>query len=377
MGLVSLVNPPQLELREPYAYPPLGLCYLASTLEGFDVRIDNLAGEREIHLEHADIFGVTFPSACKTSVKRVLHYIRERYPHSTIILGGPHPTARPEETLKKFRPDYVVTGEAEFLFPFLIHHSVPKGIYDGGIIMNLDVLPLPRRDLLSRDVVVNLTGIHGLDKPSTTILSSRGCPYSCKFCCKCHAMYRVVRDRAPVKVIKEIHLLKDEYGIEHLRFIDDCFTVKRSLLKLCELLRNEEVTFICITRANHLNREMAKALKRAGCIQVDIGAEYLSNRMLKLMNKQLTVKRIVKAIEMLHEEGIAVKIFLMMRYPGETPEDRERTLQVLSETKPEHFTVSVFQPIEGSSLEGDSGYFYPDKDPNRQEYQKRILEALG
>jgi len=375
--IVSLVNPPQLQLREPRAYPPLGLCYLAATLgDGVDARIDNLAGEEEILLEYADVFGITFPSACKASVRDVVSYIRERYSESKVILGGPHPTARPEETLKEYGPDCVVTGEAERLLPSLIGRKLPEGIHDGGVIRDLDALPLPRRDLLDREVVVNLTGIHGSERPSTTILSNRGCPYACRFCCKCHPMYRVVRDRSPKGVVEEIRHLKEEYGVEHLRFIDDCFTIKRSLPRLCKLLEGEEITFICITRADHINREIVRGLKRAGCMQVDIGAEYLSDRMLGLMNKGLTVAQIARAVRLVHEAGIEVKMFLMMRYPGETQDDREETLRMLGELQPERFTLSVFQPIEGSALEANSGYFYPDDDPDRQEYQRRILEAL-
>jgi len=342
-----------------------------------DVRIDNLAGEKSISLEYADVFGITFPSACKESVGEVVDYIREEYPESKIFLGGPHPTAKPEDTFRDYSPDYVLAGECENLFPHLISHPSSKAIHDGGIVDDLNTLPFPRRDLVDRDVVVNLTGIHGTVKPSTTILSSRGCPHNCRFCCKCHPMYRVFRDRSPGKVVEEIRLLKNDYGVEHLRFIDDCFTVKRSLPKLCELMQKEEVTFICITRADHLNVEMAKSLKLAGCTQVDIGVEYLSDRMLGLMNKQLTVEQIAKSVSIMHDVGIEVKMFLMMRYPGETLEDRENTLKMLGELKPEQFTLSVFQPIEGSALEANSSYFYPDDDVDRQEYQRQILEVIG
>ena len=70
-------------------------------------------------------------------------------------------------------------------------------------------------------------------------------------------------------------------------------------------------------------------------------------------------------------------MFHMMRYPGETLEDSENTLKMLGELRPEQFTLSVFQPIEGSALEANSGYFYPDDDVDRQEYQRQILEVIG
>ncbi len=142
------------------------------------------------------------------------------------------------------------------------------------------------------------------------------------------------------------------------------------------MLLKVELTFICITGADHLNREMVEGLRRAGCTQVDIGTEYLSDRMLRLMNKQLTVSQITKAIKMLHEAGIEVKVFLMMKYPGETQDDRDKTLRTLRETQPEHFTLSVFQPLEGSTFSENSGYFYPDEDLDRQEYTRQIETAI-
>ena len=89
---IALVNPPQPELREPLAYPPLGICYLAAVAEKkYECRIDNLAdGVRE--LDYADVFGITCSTACVPNVSEVVQQTRIDYPDSIIMVGGSHPT---------------------------------------------------------------------------------------------------------------------------------------------------------------------------------------------------------------------------------------------------------------------------------------------
>jgi anaerobic magnesium-protoporphyrin IX monomethyl ester cyclase len=203
---ISLINPPQTQLREPLGYIPLGLAYLASSLikEGFEnVRIDNLAGIGldNINLDYADIYGITYMSAARGGVKKVVSYIREKYPKSNIIVGGPNPSVDCIGTYEDIMPDIVIAGEGERLFPRLVDeierdkikngNGLKENLYNAGIIDDLDSLPFPERSLFDYDNVVSLSGLHECEKgiKSTTLITSRGCPYSCRFCCKGHSMY--------------------------------------------------------------------------------------------------------------------------------------------------------------------------------------------
>ncbi len=378
---IAFINPPQPQLREPLAYPHLGIASL-STMIWQNCRLDNLAGGWDYTLEHADVFLITLPTACRNSVAEIILYIRETYPKSVIVLGGPHATLAPTDTACML-PDYVVRGEAEYFMLRLgelerQHNGVH--IIDTGYIKDLNRLPVSNRSLFNNDVVVNITGIHGSKKPSTTMSTARGCPYNCAYCCKGHEMYRKLRLRSPDNIELELDYLQQQYGIEHVRFVDDTFTIhKQRTLDICEMMKLYEMSFICMTRADKIDRDIAEALSDAECLQVQIGLESGSDRMLTLMNKQETVEDHRKAVKLLHEFNVPVKILLMMGFPGETVIDRQKTLEFLQEIKPESFNLAKFTPLPGSAIpwNGESTFFYPDEDEEWVRYREQIQEAIA
>jgi len=101
--------------------------------------------------------------------------------------------------------------------------------------------------------------------------------------------------------------------------------------------------------------------------------------MLSLMNKQETIKDHRRAVRLLHEAGVPVKVLLMMGFPGETEADRQKTLMFLRETKPESFNLAKFTPLPGSAIpwNGELAFFYPDEDEDWMKYREQILEAIA
>jgi len=376
---ISLVNPPNLQLREPNAFIPLGLAYLGSSLikQGFkNTRVDNLIEKKEINMKHADIFGIYYPSNSKDKIIKISKYIRQNFPESKIILGGPHPTVAPLETMKTTNPDTVVGGEAELFLPKLVK-KFQRGIYDAGIIRNLDCLPFPARHLFEKKAVVNETGIHGSYKPSTTVITSRGCPYKCSFCCKNHDMYIKFRYRSAENVFLELKELVASYGIEHVKFIDDCFTlIPQRVKKICEYTKKLGITFVCTTRADQTTDKILHYLKQGGCTTVSIGVESASPRLINLMNKNETVQQMKKCIINAKKIGLKTKVFLQYGLPTETDEDINLTLSFLKDTKPEEYRLSKFTPLNGSEweifLEEKMGSFYPDDDIERSKLMEKI-----
>lgn len=377
---VAFVNPPQNLLREPLAYPHLGIAYL-STMVHHHCRLDNLAGGWNGTLDHADVFAVTLPTACRSSVAKIIPYIRETYPESIIILGGVHPTVCPNDAAR-LHADYVIQGEADYFMLTLNELERQRNksiIIDAGYVKDINALPIPNRSLFDRDVVVNVTGIHGSKKPSTTMSTSRGCPYNCAYCCKGHEMYRRLRLRTADNIEPELNYLQEQYGVSHIRFVDDTFTIhKQRTLDICEKMKLNEMSFICMTRADKIDRDVARALSDADCLQVQIGLESGSDRMLSLMNKQETVEDHRRAMKLLHEAGVPVKVLMMMGFPGETEVDRQVTLEFLREMKPETFNLSKFTPLPGSAMpwNGESTFFYPDEDKDWIAYREQIQEAI-
>lgn len=383
---VCLVNPPQMELHQPRAYIPLGLAYIGAVLEeaGVEAEVLNLADGKleEAEFVNADWHGITCTSATYPAVKRLVHTIKER---SQVVVGGIHPSVFPEETLRNMKPAIVMTGEAEYLFRDLITGKInPAPIMNAGIIEDLNQLPFPARHLFDYEDVVDRSGIHGQDKdiPATTVITSRGCPYKCAFCCKGHPMLSGYRFRSAGNVHRELQSLINDYDIAHVRFVDDEFTLHRQrTVELMKKIVPLGLTWVCITRADSLDEGLLALMKKAGCVEVHVGVETGSNRLLKLMNKQMTAETQLRGIEMIKSAGIRAKAYLMYQFPGENEEDRNQTVEFLKRTRPDKFTLSRFTPLPGSAAsqfvpKGDNQWFYPDDDSGYIEYKKRIMEAL-
>ncbi len=380
---VMLINPPQRELHNPTAYVPLGLCYLGAVLEeaGVDVEAVNLANTpiENIDIPHADYYGITCVSA---TYQRVIELSKKLKKYGKVVIGGVHPSIMPIQTWIETGCGYVITGEAEYAFKDLVLGNTDRLITHAGIITNLDNLPFPARGLFNKDEVIDYTGIHGQPKGegATTILSSRGCPMNCQFCCKGHDMLSRFRFRSARNVREEIEQIMDDYGISHFRFIDDAFTAnRRRVFRLCSDLKELDITWMCITRADWVNKDMLKAMREAGCVELDFGVESGSQRLLNIMNKRISVEQLTKAINLTKETGISAKVYLMCNYPGETEADIEATKRFMRETKPDKWTLSSFVPLVGSSIynkENSQRWYYPDDKGNeRYKELKKWLEG--
>ena len=192
-------------------------------------------------------------------------------------------------------------------------------------------------------------------------------------------MYCTLRLRSPENVLSELRHLKTEYGVEHVRFIDDTFTFdKHRTIAIANGIRDLDMTFICMTRADKIDEEIADALKLGGCTQVQLGIETASPRLLKLMNKGETVRDYGRAMSALTNAEVPVKALLIMDYPTETEEDRAITLKFLSEFKPAMFNLSWFTPLPGSGVEwsDETNFFYPDENERWVKYREQIQEAI-
>jgi len=392
MTKVCLINPPQTELRAPKAYMPLGLAYLASTLlnSGIDTEILNLSDVNSLEnvkIPDADWYGVTCVSATYEPVIELCKLIDGK-----IVVGGVHPTVEPEQTLKDTGADFVVTGEGDYVFrDFVSGYIEPKGkIIEGGVIEDLDSLPFPARHLFPYNEVVNMDGILGCEKgvAASSIITARGCPYRCSFCVKAHEMFTRFRYRSAENIREELALLVEDYGVQHVRILDDTFTlIKKRVLDLCAEIKDLGITWACITRADHIDDEMLTGMKKAGCIEVNIGVETGSERLLKLMNKNETVESYIKASEKIRKADMLFKPFLMYDFPTETQKDREDTLKLIRKIKPDKFTLSKFTLLPGSDMwtspekygiaQVHQSYFYPDeKDPGWMSFKEEISRVV-
>jgi radical SAM superfamily enzyme YgiQ (UPF0313 family) len=219
------------------------------------------------------------------------------------------------------------------------------------LMRDIDVLPAPARHLIDLRPYAKLwRQAHG--RFSANIVASRGCPFRCNWCAK--PIYgNSFHVRSPISVAEEMRDLKFAHGAEHLWFADDLFSPKpRWAEELADAVeeRNAMLPFKAQTRADLLTREATRALKRAGCAEVWMGAESGSQKVLDAMDKDTRVEDIENACQNLKDAGIRACYFLQFGYPGETWDDIRKTIDLVRRTRPDDIGVSVSYPLPGTKF---------------------------
>lgn len=364
---ILLINPPG---KTSFICPPLGLAYVAAGLQKSNHRViilDYLLEKFEekklleiIRKENSPIVGIT---AVTPNIEKALYLakmIKTNFPDRIIVLGGPHATLKPEETLKKSKNiDYILRGEGDARFSKLIEYILKKenpqnlpgltfrkneeiiNTPNANFIGNLDELPLPARELLNIKEYSNR--LSSFKKPVTTIFTSRGCPYNCIYCSK-PITGNEFRARSPENVISEIILLKNKYGIKELQFYDDTFTLDRErILTICQLLIGNKIKiqWKCETRVNLIDKELLKTMKQAGCYLIAYGIESGSQRILNVLKKNITIEQIKEAIKLTKKSDIKTLGYFMLGIPTENEEEIKQTIRFSKKLELDYAQFSI------------------------------------
>lgn len=374
-------------------WPPLGLSYIASLLEkeGHEVKIidrDVLLRKNKLRKGETDLrtlealkkfnpemvgFSATTPLI--SDVKHTTNLLRQNFPNLLMVLGGPHPTALPEQTLTECENvDILVFGEGEFTMLDIanqVHLKNIRGIFfrrNGKIHFthsrlpcpDLDKLPFPARHLLEMNFYARPSPmvIRGLFLRATTIFTSRGCPYKCNFCSGPLVFGKGVRFHSPSYVIKEIKEVFKKYKIDGFYFADDMFLSNKERAKeICELLQKEglhkRIKWCAQIRVKPIDKELLQLMKRSGCVQVEYGFESGSKKMLNAMNKGTTVEQNYRAAKLTEEVGLRYLANIIVGYPNETEEDFISTINFLKSIKPGFIGFYKLIPLPGSNVYSD------------------------
>ncbi len=362
--------------------PPLSLGYIAQTIkEKHEVKIlDCLKDQLDIFqtseiAKEFDLVGITLFTKDLGLCKKYLSNIKSRKKDIITVLGGPHPSAVPKETLIFFDNlvDFIFIGESEISFPQLISFletSNPpietiKGIgyktKHGFVIKE----PIIVEDIDNFQVAWELIppntypmAPHGAffkQFPVAPIITSRGCPYHCTFCGGHIVSGRKIRQRSIDNVMEEISLLYNTYGVKEIHIEDDNFTFnKKYVLDFCKRLKNEfpHITWTCPNgvRIDTLDEEVVQAMKESGCYALSLGIESGSDRVLKLMKKSLSLSKIKEKIELLKKFDIDINAFFILGYPGETKEDIKKTISLSLSLPLKRASFANYQPLPGTEL---------------------------
>ena len=314
-----------------------------------------------------DILAFTTVSFQFKYIKRMLSAIKD-YGIFTIC-GGPHVSLAPWELEKTEGLDAICIGEGEHPLLELVKNLEGKKditaidnlwvkkdgkIYSNptrSMINDLDSLPFGDRELFNYQEIVNS------DYDRAVFMCSRGCPYSCSYCCNSGLRKlqdgRYVRFRSIESIMSEIKEVISKYRVKSIYLNDDVFTQNESYVSgFCKKYRTEiGYPFEINTRVEYLTEEMIGSLKNAGCYRVAMGIEHGDEKFRKeILNRRMSNKKIEEVFDLTKKAEIKTKSFNIVGFPFETYDIHLETVNLNRKVQPNSLVIYIFEPYPGTPL---------------------------
>jgi len=340
--------------------------------------LDDDSVRRQIVEFNPDVVGVScLFSSQFGAVRRFTKIAKEINPEVVTVTGGTHPSFLSEKCLNSAPDlDFIVIGEGELTFKDLLDSLRDGKDYrdldglafreDGKIrvnekkrlIENLDDLPLPARDLLPIEkyfkYAVPMAHYHK-SRRNISIATSRGCPFRCTFCSSCQH-WRGYRTRSVEHVLAEMDVLKNQYGVEELKFEDDNITAdKKRARALFQGMIDRGYNFKWNTPNGiavwTIDDELLDQMKRSGAFEltlaIETGNQWVMDNIIK---KPLKLDKVVPAAEAVRRHGMDVYAYVIIGFPGETREQIQDTFDLLKKARIYKFAPFLYTPLPGSGL---------------------------
>ncbi|MBI2358919.1 MAG: B12-binding domain-containing radical SAM protein [Deltaproteobacteria bacterium] len=344
----------------------------------------------QIHAFEPEWVGYTSYTANVSAIDIISRKLRQRIPAVKQVVGGVHATLDPNVLNYLPALDYAIRREGEEAMAALVEGVNPETISgvvcrtrlglrsngDAEVIKQIDQLPFPERD--------KLWAISQAEKKTVDvsyICSIRGCPYRCNYCASpFHWKRDKTQYRSPESVIAEMKHVRDNYwdvdkaydysASANTRskqellirdntivyFVDDVFTVKKARVKaiLRSIIEEDlRMPWKCEARTDHLDEEICRLMKEAGCVRVKLGFESGSDRILRQIQKDETKEEMRCGARMLRAAGVPFTAYFMAGFPGETDEDLRQTIDFAKEIEADYYSLSILAPYYGTKMYHD------------------------
>ena len=327
-----------------------------------------------IGLFDPDLVGFSTVTLQWQYTKRYAQIVKSKF-EVPIICGGAHSTFMPEEVISEPSINMVCIGEGEYALLEVLERMENKGDLSNipniwvkneddtvfrneirPLVGDLDTLPFPHREIIPYAAILKES------RTEPVFITSRGCPYNCRFCSNSaiKKLYRgkgrYVRQRSPENVIKEIGEVRENYEFSHLNFYDEAFGFNREWLKrFCDMYKAEfYYPFACFIRAETMDRDTLHMMRNVGLSLIYLGVESGNDRIRReVMGRKVSDERIIQTCRDAQAEGIQVWTFNMVGVPTETVQTIEETMQLNRIINPDFASISIYQPFPGTGIFDD------------------------
>ncbi|MEI7527647.1 MAG: radical SAM protein [Elusimicrobiota bacterium] len=408
--LVLLVKSRSLVSKINGTTPPLGILYIAARLRqrlGAVVRVVDAALEPDalgavrsaLRGLKPDVVGISSLTAESFLAHRIAAAVKAESPGMPVVMGGPHATSDPAGALADASVDAAVIGEGEETFTELVRVIAEEGPRwrepaalravaglafrcDGRTelsaprapITDLDSLPFPAWDLIDYKKFWKIGGMASVGvRPYMPIFTSRGCPYHCVFC---HQIFgKTFRARSPENVAEEVAMIH-RLGTKSIEVLDDISNFDpdrfdRMLEVLLERNLQSVLSFPNAVRADLIRESSVDLLKRVGVGEVSVAVETVSERLQKLLKKNLSLARVSRTIDMLADRRIFTRGFFMLGLPTETEAELRATIRFAHASRLHlamFFNPNPFRNTEMYDMFAKAGKLRSDVNPIDFEY---------
>lgn len=363
--------------------PPLGLASIAAWLDraGYATRIvDCYAApdDKELLDAAADMRPAWVGFSCTTATfldgVRLAGVLRQALPGVRTVMGGVHASSQTKRCLEEHPElDFVVAGEGEKTLEELLAagadgptawKEIPGLVYrdEAGQVcenaarkdlLELDTLPFPAYGKMAGFPQAYTLPLFNYPRaPGATCTSSRGCPYACGYCDR-SVFRRTYRFNSAAYLYEHLRHLRQDFGVRHVNIYDDQFTFrKKRVVEFCEMLLEKPLgmTFNCAVRADHVDPDLLRLLKRAGGWMVSLGIESAAQDVLDGLNRTMRVEHVAGTVREIKKAGLRAKGLLMMGLPGETLESIRHTRDFALSLPLDDLNMAKFTPFPGSPV---------------------------
>jgi radical SAM superfamily enzyme YgiQ (UPF0313 family) len=374
---------------------PIGILSLAAWLEkhGHPTCVHDCLGPHapsgieanadRVLASNPDLVGFSTTTSGYMDAADMAAYIKLKRPHVKIIFGNVHVSSIGAPLLEHFPEiDYLCIGEGEGALLDLAEgkplREIPNLVFRDGQaivanprrarILDLDQLPFPAYEKLAgfpRDYHLPLFAY--AKRWGATMITSRGCPYTCSFCDRT-VFERLYKVNSAAYIYEHMKYLRDRFGVHHINIYDDLFTAqKKRVFELCEMLIEKPlgVEFNCAIRTGHTSDEMLRRLKQAGALMVSMGIESADPQMMERHKAGVTLEAARETVEKIHAAGLRAKGLFIFGMPGETPETVRTTSDFILSLDLDEMNMTKFSPLYGAPIwnecvSGKSGPFHED-----------------